>query len=117
MAVDIEHIAPVDAPSALDGHEAQQLVAAIPALVDVLIEAGSPRVYGDIARVVSLAILRRALAISGGNQLRAARLLGINRNTFRKYCRDLDPVGARPARRVPRYGTPRLPRVSSATAT
>jgi two-component system nitrogen regulation response regulator GlnG len=43
-------------------------------------------------------LLERAMQISGGNQLRAARLLGVNRNTLRKMLRErgLDPR-ARPA--------------------
>ncbi len=95
-----------DRVGAVDGIEAHQVVAAIPALVDALVASGSPRLYGEVARLVLLAVLRRALEISGGNQLRAARLLGINRNTFRKYCRDLDPI----VPRAPRRRTPRLPR-------
>src|SRR5439155_646474 len=34
-------------------------------------------------------LLAHALALTGGNQLRAARLLGLNRNTLRKRCREL----------------------------
>ena len=34
-------------------------------------------------------LLVHALAATGGNQLRAARLLGLNRNTLRKRCREL----------------------------
>jgi two-component system nitrogen regulation response regulator GlnG len=36
---------------------------------------------------MELPLLRHALELCGGNQLRAARLLGINRNTLRKRLR------------------------------
>jgi two-component system nitrogen regulation response regulator GlnG len=39
------------------------------------------------------------LATTGGNQLRAARVLGLNRNTLRKRCRELGLD-------LPRSGTP-----------
>jgi two-component system, NtrC family, nitrogen regulation response regulator GlnG len=34
-------------------------------------------------------LLVPVLALTGGNQLRAAGLLGVNRNTRRKRCREL----------------------------
>jgi two-component system nitrogen regulation response regulator GlnG len=39
--------------------------------------------------VMERPLLQHALSLTGGNQLRAARLLGVNRNTLRKRCRDL----------------------------
>jgi DNA-binding NtrC family response regulator len=36
---------------------------------------------------VELPLLRHALELCGGNQLKAAKLLGINRNTLRKRLR------------------------------
>jgi two-component system, NtrC family, nitrogen regulation response regulator GlnG len=35
-------------------------------------------------------LIGRALAATQGNQLRAARLLGLNRNTLRKKIRELE---------------------------
>jgi two-component system nitrogen regulation response regulator GlnG len=35
-------------------------------------------------------LLTAALAVTRGNQIRAADLLGLNRNTLRKKIRDLD---------------------------
>jgi two-component system nitrogen regulation response regulator GlnG len=46
--------------------------------------------------VMERPLLLHALRLTGGNQLRAARLLGVNRNTLRKRCRDL---GLAPSRR------------------
>ena len=41
-------------------------------------------------RALDLELLTAALAATRGNQIRAADLLGVNRNTLRKKIRDLD---------------------------
>ncbi len=45
------------------------------------------RLYRSVMARVELPLLRRALELAGGNQLKAARMLGINRNTLRKRLR------------------------------
>jgi two-component system nitrogen regulation response regulator GlnG len=45
------------------------------------------KLYRSIMARVEAPLLRQALELSGGNQLKAARLLGINRNTLRKRLR------------------------------
>jgi two-component system nitrogen regulation response regulator GlnG len=40
-----------------------------------------------VISLVELPLLVHVLELTGGNQLRAARLLGINRNTLRKRLR------------------------------
>ena len=57
------------------------------------LEAG--RLYRTVMARVELPLLRRALELSGGNQLKAAQLLGINRNTLRKRLRLLGLLPAR----------------------
>ena len=51
--------------------------------------ARSGQLYHDALADFERPLLRHALAQTGGNQLRAARLLGINRNTLRKRLTDL----------------------------
>jgi two-component system nitrogen regulation response regulator GlnG len=49
-----------------------------------------PGLYHRILRQVEFPLLTAALAATRGNQIRAADLLGLNRNTLRKKIRDLD---------------------------
>ena len=68
--------------------EFEALVAnALPALVREVGAGGPGVLYRSVMSRVELPLLRHALDVSGGNQLRAARLLGINRNTLRKRLR------------------------------
>ncbi len=46
--------------------------------------------HGRILREVERPLITLALAATRGNQLKAARLLGVNRNTLRKKIRELD---------------------------
>jgi two-component system nitrogen regulation response regulator GlnG len=47
-----------------------------------------PGLYGRILAEVERPLLVQCLAAAGGNQIRAARLLGLNRNTLRKKLRE-----------------------------
>ena len=47
-------------------------------------------VYDRLIREVERPLIARALVATRGNQLKAADVLGLNRNTLRKKIRDLD---------------------------
>jgi two-component system nitrogen regulation response regulator GlnG len=49
-----------------------------------------PGLYHRISRDVETPLIGAALAATRGNQIKAAELLGVNRNTLRKKIRDLD---------------------------
>ncbi len=49
-----------------------------------------PGLYHRILREVEYPLISAALAATRGNQIKAAELLGLNRNTLRKKVRDLD---------------------------
>ncbi len=67
----------------------------LPSLVREVTSQGG-RLYRSIMARVEQPLLRHALELCGGNQLKAAKLLGINRNTLRKRLRLLGllPGGA-----------------------
>jgi two-component system, NtrC family, nitrogen regulation response regulator GlnG len=62
------------------------VITTLPSLVS---EAGAQggRLYRTVMARVEQPLLRHALELCGGNQLKAAKLLGINRNTLRKRLR------------------------------
>ncbi|HEY7254139.1 MAG TPA: helix-turn-helix domain-containing protein [Methylomirabilota bacterium] len=64
----------------------EMVTTALPSLVSEARHAGG-RVYRSVMARMELPLLRHALELCGGNQLKAAKLLGINRNTLRKRLR------------------------------
>jgi two-component system nitrogen regulation response regulator GlnG len=77
-------------------HLARVVAGAVPVMLEQLASAHPLRVYREAMAMLERPLLLHALRLTGGNQLRAARLLGVNRNTLRKRCRDL---GLEPSRR------------------
>jgi two-component system nitrogen regulation response regulator GlnG len=57
-----------------------------------------PGLYHRVLREIEQPLLGAALAATRGNQIKAAELLGLNRNTLRKKIRDLDVRVVRNAR-------------------
>jgi DNA-binding protein Fis len=75
---------------------ARELAATVPALVERLSTEGPGRVYRDALALLERPLLEHALSLTRGNQLRAARMLGLNRNTLRKRCRALQLTSRKP---------------------
>ncbi len=57
---------------------------AIMNLVDTIFKEGSPERFQDLINKIEVSMVKRALELTKGNQVQAARLLGISRNTLRK---------------------------------
>src|SRR5438034_10857889 len=77
---------------------ARAVADAVPGIVEHLCAANNPRVHREALALLERPLLAHVLALTGGNQLRAARLLGLNRNTLRKRCRELGLALPRAAR-------------------
>jgi len=77
--------------SAITG-PAETIAGAVAPLLDHLLVDRRGHVYRDVVALVERPLIEHALRLTGGNQLRAARLLGLNRNTLRKRCRQLGLV-------------------------
>ena len=96
--VDLPDVVPAGAPEAGVAEFDRMVQAALPSVVTATLAAEPARMYRAVMARIERPLLRHALDVSGGNQLRAARLLGINRNTLRKRLRQLGllPVSAAP---------------------
>lgn len=58
--------------------------------IDRLLAAGTPPTLGDLVRRLETIAIDRALAFTGGNRSRAARLLGMGRNTIARKIDELE---------------------------
>ena len=79
---------------------------AVPALVERLSRVRPGKIYRQALEVLERPLLAHVLALTGGNQLRAARVLGLNRNTLRKRCRELRLALPREPHRAADKGAP-----------
>ncbi len=87
----------MDGRRAADEFE-RMVVAALPSLVTKLSTRGTGSLRRAVLACVEGPLLRYALEVSGGNQLKAARLLGMNRNTLRVRLRLFGLLSPHPVR-------------------
>jgi two-component system nitrogen regulation response regulator GlnG len=91
-----DELAPPAVVSGRGGHRsADNLSGAVEIYLSSLFSASPngvppPGLYHRVLREIEVPLLTAALAATRGNQIRAADLLGLNRNTLRKKIRDLD---------------------------
>ena len=84
-AIDASHVqAHLSAAAAQSQDFSAQLTELADKLVAHNMAAGGGAVYGETLAAVEKALITAALAATNGNQIKAADLLGINRNTLRK---------------------------------
>ncbi|KAA2237633.1 nitrogen regulation protein NR(I) [Salinarimonas soli] len=86
---------PAMAPSAAEANGGDDLASAVDRHLTQYFSAFKdnlppPGLYHRILREIEGPLIGAALAATRGNQIRAAELLGLNRNTLRKKVRDLD---------------------------
>lgn len=62
---------------------------AVSSIDDVFIKSNNERLYHFVIDKIGKALIERVLERAYGNQLRTARILGINRNTLREKIRRL----------------------------
>jgi two-component system nitrogen regulation response regulator GlnG len=89
-----EHAPPVasEAPLTLEALIEQRLAAEFAEAPDVL---PAPGLYDRIVEEISRPLIRLTLSATRGNQVKAADVLGVNRNTLRKKIQDLGLDAAR----------------------
>jgi two-component system nitrogen regulation response regulator GlnG len=90
---ELADVGPANAASAVD--EEESLTEAVERHLKTYFDAHEGELpasglYDRVLREVERPLIRLSLAATRGNQVRAAQLLGLNRNTLRKKIRDLD---------------------------
>ena len=75
---------------AVDGSLDEVVAAKVRAYLRSLGEATPRDLYAKVLEIVERPLIEAVLERTGGNQLRSAEILGINRNTLRKKITDLD---------------------------
>jgi two-component system, NtrC family, nitrogen regulation response regulator GlnG len=93
--IDNELAPPVTAPAGEESRPEENLSAAVERYLNRYFGGFGdglppPGLYHRILREIEYPLLSAALAATRGNQIRAADLLGVNRNTLRKKIRDLE---------------------------
>jgi two-component system nitrogen regulation response regulator GlnG len=95
VATELDQARSRPAPPTAAGPQDDSLGAAVEWHVDRHFKAHGgalppPGVYDRLIREVERPLIARTLAATRGNQLKAAEILGLNRNTLRKKIRELD---------------------------
>ena len=99
----LRHLLPLDAVpadfAAPDGHVAQAIREWAKRQLGIGLGQPNRTLHDDLLALVEPVLLHEVLASVDGNQIRAAAILGINRNTLRKKLTDynLDPLSLRVA--------------------
>ena len=78
-----------DIACASRGDCARWVTDAVAVIVERLKGCASNDVYHHTRSLIERAVLIHALTVTGGNQLRAAKVLGVDRKTLYKRCRAL----------------------------
>ena len=91
ISFDLQRLTP---PPGGAGLKAQNLYEAADAVLKEYFRSGggsvpAPGVYDRIMREIEKPLIEQILALAKGNQIKAAKILGLNRNTLRKKIRDL----------------------------
>ncbi|MBI4411758.1 MAG: sigma-54-dependent Fis family transcriptional regulator [Deltaproteobacteria bacterium] len=76
-------------PPSDDGSMEEIIRKSLPVRFEKLLREGKKGLYDQFIPAVERPLIELALAKTGGNQIKAASLLGINRNTLRKKIREL----------------------------
>ncbi|MGI9500167.1 MAG: nitrogen regulation protein NR(I) [Geminicoccaceae bacterium] len=93
--IDLELRTSMPAPDSGAEGEGEALAGFVLRHLDELFESFGGRLppsglHGRLLREVERPLIEKVLAVTRGNQLKAAALLGVNRNTLRKKIRELD---------------------------
>jgi DNA-binding NtrC family response regulator len=88
----VQDLPPELQPSAADDRDASETADELEQFINKQIEGGGPHIFEDVVATVKRQMLLRALRQTEGNQVHAAKVLGITRGTLRNEIRKLGIV-------------------------